>query len=327
MLRMRITAILLAFAVAPSAVFAQASPEANWPSRPVRVLAGFPAGGSTDTVARLVAQMLGARLGQNFVVENRAGASGNLATEAVARAAPDGYTLGLATTTTHGSVAGFARSLPFDPVKDFAPVSMLGSSPFVMAVYPELPAKDLRAFIALAKAKPGGLSYGSAGAGSLAHLIAALFEHAAGVSMVHIPYKASAQSTPDLMTGRLDMQFATVPPTLALLRSGKLRALGIASAQRSGLLPDLPTLSESGLPGFDASLWFAIVAPAATAPAIVARLNREIAAVLATDEAKQALAQQGVDAQASTPAALGARIRDEIVKWREVITKAGIQPE
>jgi tripartite-type tricarboxylate transporter receptor subunit TctC len=324
----RIAAVLLASAIVASAASAQTVPsEATWPNRPVRFLVPFPPGGSTDTVARIVGQMLGARLGQNFVVENRAGASGNLATEAVARAAPDGYTIGLASTTTHGSVAGFARSLPFDPVKDFAPVSMLGSSPFVMVVYPGLPAKDLKDFIALAKAKPGGLSYGSAGAGSLAHLIAALFEHMAGVSMVHVPYKASAQSTPDLMTGRLDMQFATVPPTLSLLRSGKLRALGIASAQRSALLPEVPTLSEAGLPGFDASLWFAIVAPAATPPAIVARLNREVAAVLNSAEAKDALFQQGVDAEASTPDALGTRIRNEIVKWREVIGKAGIQPE
>jgi tripartite-type tricarboxylate transporter receptor subunit TctC len=323
----RIAAMLVAFALAPSVTFAQGAPETNWPNRPVRLLAGFPAGGSTDTVARIVAQMLGARLGQNFIVENRAGASGNLATEAVARAAPDGYTIGLATTTTHGSVAGFARALPFDPVKDFAPVSMLGSSPFVMVVYPGLPVQNLQEFIALAKAKPNAFSYGSAGAGSLAHLIGALFEHMAGVNMLHVPYKASAQSTPDLMTGRLDMQFATVPPTLSLLRDRKLRALGIASAQRSGLLPEVPTLSEAGLPGFDASLWFAIVMPAATPPAIVARLNREIVAALATGEAKQALAQQGVHAQSSTPAALGSRIRDEIVKWREVIAKAGIQPE
>jgi tripartite-type tricarboxylate transporter receptor subunit TctC len=301
----RMTVMLFACALAAGAASAQAPPsEANWPTRPIRFLVPFPPGGSTDTVARIVGQLLGARLGQNFVVENRAGASGNLATEAVARAAPDGYTIGLASTTTHGSAAGFARALPFDP-----------------------PARDLKEFIALAKARPGGLSYGSAGAGSLAHLVAALFEHRAGVSMVHVPYKASAQSTPDLMTGRLDMQFATVPPTLALLRDRKLRALGIASAQRSALLPEVPTLSEGGLPGFDASLWFAIVAPAATAPAIVARLNREIAAALATEPAKQALAQQGVDAQVSTPEALGARIRDEIVKWREVISKAGIQPE
>jgi len=323
----RIAVILLASAIATGAACAQAVSEANWPSRPVRFLVPFPPGGSTDTVARIVGQLLGARLGQNFVVENRAGASGNLATEAVARAAPDGYTIGLASTTTHGSVAGFARTLPFDPVKDFAPVSMLGSSPFVMVVYPGLPAKDLNEFIALAKLKPGGLTYGSAGAGSLAHLVAALFEHMAGVSMVHVPYKASAQSTPDLMTGRLDMQFATVPPTLSLLRSGKLRALGIASAKRSELLPEVPTLSEAGLTGYEASLWFAIVAPAATPPAIVARLNREIAAILNTAEAKDALFQQGVDAEASTQDALGRRIRDEIAKWREVIGKAGIQPE
>jgi tripartite-type tricarboxylate transporter receptor subunit TctC len=323
----RMAVMLLASVITTGPASAQPASEANWPNRPVRLLAGFPAGGSTDTVARLVAQMLGARLGQNFVVENRAGASGNLATEAVARAAPDGYTLGLATTTTHGSNAGFARALPFDPVKDFAPVSMLGSSPFVMAVYPQLPAKDVREFIALAKARPGALTYGSAGAGSLAHLIGALFEHRAGVAMVHVPYKASAQSKPDLMTGRLDMQFATVPPTLALLRSGQLRALGIASTDRSALLPDVPTLSEAGLTGYEASLWFGIVAPAATPPAIVARLNREIVAALAAPEAKQALSQQGVDARASTPDALGARIRDEIVKWREVIAKAGIQPE
>src|SRR5712691_8281580 len=178
----RIAAMLLATALAAGTAAAQTiSNEANWPNRPVRFLVPFPPGGSTDTVARIVGQLLGARLGQNFVVENRAGASGNLATEAVARAAPDGYTIGLASTTTHGSVAGFARTLPFDPVKDFAPVSMLGSSPFVMVIYPGLPAKDLKDFIALAKSKPGALSYGSAGAGSLAHLVAAQFEQMAGV--------------------------------------------------------------------------------------------------------------------------------------------------
>src|SRR5438552_889400 len=289
----RMTVMLFACALAAGAASAQAPPSrANWPTRLIRFLVPFPPGGSTDTVARIVGQLLGARLGQNFVVENRPGASGNLATEAVARAAPDGYTIGLASTTTHGSVAGFARTLPFDPVKDFAPVSMLGSSPFVMVIYPGLPAGDLKQFIALAKAKPGALSYGSAGAGSLAHLVAAQFEQMAGVNMVHVPYKASAQSTPDLMTGRLDMQFATVPPTLALLRDCKLRALGIASAQRSALLSDIPTLAEAGLAGYEASLWFAIVAPAGTPPAIVNRLNREVAVVLGTPAGKDALFQQ-----------------------------------
>jgi tripartite-type tricarboxylate transporter receptor subunit TctC len=298
-----------------------------YPGRPVHVLCGLAAGGPTDVAARIIAEWLSQQLGQQFVVENRTGASGNLGAEAVARAAPDGTTIGLASTTTHALAPLFFKNLSFDPEKDFAPVSMLGSAPFVMVVPPTLPAKDLKEFIALAKAKPDALSYGSAGVGSLAHLAAALFEATANVKMVHVPYKASAQSTPDLMAGRLDMQFATVPPTLALIRSGKLRALGIASAKRTALLPELPTLAEAGLPGFEASLWFAIVAPAATPPAIVARLNREIAAVLDTAEGKEALSQQGVDAEASTPAGLGRYIHDEIAKWRGVMSKTGIKAE
>ena len=322
----RVALALLASALAAGITLAQ-SPDTAWPTKPIHFIVPFPAGGSTDTVARLVGQMLGARLNQQFVVENRTGASGNLGAEAVARAAPDGYTIGLASTTTHALAPLFFKNLSFDPQKDFAPVSMLGSAPFVMVVPPSLPAKDLAGFIALAKAKPGGLSFGSAGVGSLAHLAAALFETAAGVKMVHVPYKASAQSTPDLMAGRLDMQFATVPPTLALIRAGKLHALGIASARRSALLPEVPTLAEAGLPGFEASLWFAIVAPAATSPAIAARLSREIAAVLDTPEGKDALSRQGVDAEASTPEGLEVRISSEIAKWREVVAKTGIRVE
>ena len=321
----RLVAALLISALCASAARAQTGD--NWPTRPVRFVVPFPAGGSTDTVARLVGQLLSARLGQQFVIENRVGASGNLGAEAVARAAPDGYTIGLASTTTHALAPSFARNLPFDPLKDFAPVSMLGGSPFVMVVPPSLPAADLKAFIALARAKPDALSYGSAGAGSLAHLAAVLFANTANVTMVHVPYKASAQSVTDLMTGRLDMQFATVPPTLSLIRGGKLRALGIASARRSALLPDVPTIAEAGLPGYEASLWMAVVAPSATPPAIVTRLSREIAAVLASREGNEAMVNQGVDAETSTPQALAARLRDEIAKWREVIAKAGIVPE
>jgi tripartite-type tricarboxylate transporter receptor subunit TctC len=322
----RAIAALSMTALFAAAVSAQPTSD-NWPSRPVRFIVPFPAGGSTDTVARLVGQLLSTRLGQQFVIENRVGASGNLGAEAVARAAPDGYTIGLASTTTHALAPSFTRNLAFDPLKDFAPVSMLGSSPFVMVVPPSLPAANLDAFIALAKAKPGALSYGSAGAGSLAHLAAVLFANMANVTMVHIPYKASAQSVTDLMTGRLDMQFATVPPTLALIRGGKLHALGIASARRSALLSDVPTIAEAGLPGYEASLWMAVVAPSATPRAIVTRLSREIDALLATREGKEAMANQGVDAETTTPDALQARLRDEIAKWREVIVKAGIQPE
>jgi len=322
----RLAVVLLTAVLAAGAACAQ-SGDIAWPNRPVHFIVPFPAGGSTDTVARLVGQLLGARLGQQFVVENRVGASGNLGSEAVARAAPDGYTIGLATTTTHALAPLFYKNLSFDPLKDFAPVSMLGSSPFVMVVPPSLPVKDLGEFIALAKSKPDALSYGSAGAGSLAHLAAALFANMAGVKMVHVPYKASVQSTTDLMTGRLDMQFATVPPTLELLRAGKLRALGIASARRSALLPDVPTIAEAGLSGYEASLWMAVVMPIATPPAIIARLNREIAAALASQEGKAAMVNQGVDTETSTPDALAARIGEEIGKWRELVGKAEIKPE
>jgi len=322
----RLAVVLLTAVLAAGAACAQ-SGDIAWPNRPVHFIVPFPAGGSTDTVARLVGQLLGARLGQQFVIENRVGASGNLGTEAVARAAPDGYTIGLATTTTHALAPLFYKNLPFEPLKDFAPVSMLGSSPFVMVVPPGLPVKDLGEFIALAKSKSDALSYGSAGAGSLAHLAAALFANMAGVKMVHVPYKASVQSTTDLMTGRLDMQFATVPPTLELLRGGKLRALGIASARRSALLPDVPTIAEAGLSGYEASLWMAVVMPIATPPAIIARLNREIAAALTSQEGKAAMVNQGVDPEPSTPEALVTRMRDEIGKWRELVGKAEIKPE
>ncbi len=322
----RLIAILVVAAFAAGAAAAQ-TPDAGWLSKPVHFIVPFPAGGSTDTVARLLGQMLSARLGQQFLIENRSGASGNLGTEAVARAAPDGYTIGLATTTTHALAPSTFRNLPFDPVRDFAPVSMLGSSPFVMVVPPTLPAKNLKEFIALAKSKPGGLSMGSAGTGSIAHLAGVLFSNLAGVKMVHVPYRASAQSATDLMTGRLDMQFATVPPTLALLRAGKLSALGIASAQRSALLPEIPTIAEAGLPGYEASLWMAVVAPAGTAPAIVTRLSREIAAALGSAEGRDAMVKQGVDVETTTPDGLAARIRDEIAKWRGVIASAGIKAE
>jgi tripartite-type tricarboxylate transporter receptor subunit TctC len=320
--------VVLALTVLTAASNAIAqTPERDWPNHPVHFVVPFPAGGSTDTVARFVGQMLSARLGQQFVIDNRVGASGNLGTEAVARAAPDGYTIGLATTTTHALAPSFVDNLPFDPIKDFAPVSMLGSAPFVMVVAPSLPASTLKEFIALARAKPGGLSYGSAGAGSLAHLAAALFANLAGVTMVHVPYKASAQSVTDLMTGRLDMQFATVPPTLSLLRAGKLRALGIASAHRSALLPDVPTIAEAGLPGYEASLWMAVMAPAGTPAPIVTKLSREIAAVLQSPDGKEGLINQGVDAEPSTPDELRDRIRAEIAKWRDVIAKSRIKAQ
>jgi tripartite-type tricarboxylate transporter receptor subunit TctC len=302
-------------------------PGAGWPSRPIKLIVPFPAGSSTDVVARIVAQMLGPRIGQAFVIENRAGASGMIGAEVVARAAPDGYTIGLASTSTHALASSLSANLRYDPVRDFAPVSMIGSSPYVMVTYPGLEARTVQEFIALAKAKAGKLTFGSAGPGSLAHLAGELFANLAGVQLIHVPYKSSAQSVTDLMAGRLDMQFSTIPPTLPLIRSGQMRALATTGGKRSAVLPELPTVAETGLPGYDAVLWMAMVTPAGVPQAVIARLNRELVEVLNQPEAKAALTAQGMDTESGTPDALRARIASDIEKWRSVVAKAGIQPE
>src|SRR5712691_8695522 len=315
---------LLAGALATGAAHAQTSSDTRWPERPIRFIVPFSAGSSSDTVARLVGQKLGERLGQQFVVENRVGAGGGIGTEQVARAEPDGYTVGLANTSTH-AVAASLTSLAYDPIKDFAPVSMLGSSPFLLALYPGVAAKTVPELIALAKAKPRAMNYASAGPATLAHLSGALFEKMAKIELTDVPYRGAAQSTLDLLEGRVEMQFGTIPPTLAHIRAGRLRALAVTGAARNATLPDVPTIAESGLPGYECTLWQAMVAPAATPAAIVARLNREITAILDDGDLRAAFAKQGVDAEPGTPDALGARIRDDVKKWREVITSAGIR--
>jgi tripartite-type tricarboxylate transporter receptor subunit TctC len=319
-------AFVLAAVLAAGDALAQTGAQSRWPERPIRFIVPFTAGSSSDTVARLVGQKLGDRLGQPLVVENRVGAGGGIGTEQVARAEPDGHTLGLANTSTH-AVAASLVSLTYDPVKDFAPVAMLGSSPFVLALYPGVAATSVPELIALAKAKPRMMNYASAGPATLAHLSGALFEKMAKIELTHVPYRGTAQSTLDLLEGRVEMQFGTIPPTLAHFRAGKLRALAVTGAVRNPTLPDVPTIAEAGLPGYEASLWQAIVAPAATPPAIVARLNREVAAVLADRDVLEALAKQGVDAEPGSPADLAARIRDDVTKWREVITSAGIKAQ
>ena len=320
----RLASALVASALAAGAAHAQAGNDARWPERPIRFIVPFSAGSSSDTVARLVGQKLAERLGQNFVVENRVGAGGGLGTEQVARAEPDGYTVGLANTSTH-AVAASLTSLSYDPVKDFAPVSMLGSSPFLLALYPGVAAKTVPELIALAKAKPRTMNYASAGPATLAHLSGALFEKMAKIELTHVPYRGTAQSTLDLLEGRVEMQFGTIPPTLAYIRAGRLRALAVTGAVRNPTLPEVPTIAESGLPGYELSLWQAIVAPAATAATIVARLNRAVALVLNDSDVRDTLAEQGVEAEPGSPEALAARIRDDVKKWREVITSAGVR--
>jgi tripartite-type tricarboxylate transporter receptor subunit TctC len=297
---------------------------AAWPDRPIKLIVPFSAGSSSDIIARMVAIKVGERLGQQIVVENRVGGSTVIGTDAVAKAAPDGYTLGLANTTTHAASVALTPNLPFDPVKDFAPIAMIGSSPFVLVSSPHVPAPTLKLFVELAKSKPGTLSYASAGTGTLAHLAGELFKRRAGIEVTHVPYRGSAQSMLDLMQGRIELSVSTIPPTLGHIREGKLRALATMSEQRNIMLQEVPTVAEAGVPGCEAALWTAIVVPAGVPPDIVARLNEAILAVVSSADIQQNLKIQGVDPEPGPPVAVAARIRDDIVKWRDVVAAAKI---
>ena len=322
----RLLSILLASAVAVAAAMAETG-EDGWPERPLRLVVPFPAGSSTDIIARIVAQKLSHRLGQQIVIENRAGASGNIGADAVAKATPDGYTIGIATASTHAVAASQSPNLPYDPIRDFAPVAMIGSQPYVLVLHPALPAHNLAELIALAKAKPGTLNYGSAGVASLAHLATELFASMAGVNIVHVPYKSSSQSMTDMITGRLDMQFATIAPSLPNIRAGQLRALVTSGKTRVAALPELPTVAEAGIAGYEAALWVSFVVPSDTPPKIIARLNREVNDVLESSDGTEALVAQGMAPEPGPPEALTERIRGDIEKWRGVAARAGIRPQ
>jgi tripartite-type tricarboxylate transporter receptor subunit TctC len=315
------------FSLALSSPTLAQSPPAPWPAKPIRLIVPLPAGSSVDLVGRLVAQKLGARLGQTVVVEDRPGASGAIGTEALVRAAPDGYTLGMATSTTLATAPVLNPQLGYDPLKDVTPVALVGVSPYVLVAHAGLPAKDVAGLIALAKAKPGVISYSSVGDASLAHLGGLLFESTAGVRLNHIPYKTGTHALIDLAEGRIDLQFGIIPTTLQFIRSGRLRALAVTTEKRLDELPDVPTFQEAGLEGFEVSLWFAVVAPKNTPAAIVARLEREIAAVVAEPDVKAAWDAVGIVPQAGTSAALGERIARDIAKWRGVAAGIRIKNE
>ena len=319
MMRKMILAALVA-----AAGIAVSPARAEWPDRPIKMIVPFGPGSSSDIIARLIAAKAGERLGQQIVVENRVGGSTVIGTDAVAKATPDGYTIGLANTTTHAASAALNPNLPFDPIKDFTPVAMIGSSPFVLISAPQVQAANLQEFVALAKSKPGALSYASAGTGTLAHLGGELFKRKAGVDVTHVPYRGTAQSMVDLMQGRIELSVSTIPPTLQFIREGKLRALATMSGKRSASLPDIPTVAEAGLAGCEAALWTAIVVPAGVPADIVKRLNTAVLAVAATPEIVQALMIQGVDPEPGPPEAVAERIRADIVKWKDVVAAAKI---
>ena len=320
MLRM-VLSLVSVFAAAAGSV----SPAiAEWPDRPIKMIVPFSAGSSSDTIARIVAIKMGERLGQQVVVENRVGGSTIIGTDSVAKSAPDGYTLELANTTTHAASAALNATLPFDPVKDFAPVAMIGVSPFVLIGATQVAAPTLKDFVALAKAKPGSLSYASAGTGTLAHLAGELFKTKAGIEVTHVPYRGSAQSMIDLMQGRIDLSVSTIPPTLQHIREGKLRAFATMSEKRNASLPEVPTVAEAGVPGCEAALWTAVVVPAGVPADIIKKLNTAVLAAVATPDIQQALTIQGVDPEPGPPEAVSERIKADIVKWKDVVAAAKI---
>ena len=319
-----IALMLMALASAPAAAQTAAS---AWPDRPVRLIVPFPAGSATDVVSRLLAQKFSARFGQQFVVENRAGASGAIGADIIAKAAPDGTTMGLITASTHALAPALGAKLPYDTTKDFKPVSMIFDAPYALVLYPGIPVKSVADLVSLAKASPGKFNYGSAGLASLAHLAGALFATQMGVELTHVPYRSSAQSSIDMITGRLDMQFATVAPTLANIREGKLRALATTGTKRIAALPEVPTMIESGVPGYDVSLWAAYAMPAGTPDEIVAKLNAEMRAILNDAETVEALQKQGFVPLPGPPDAVTARIQSETEKWRALVGKTGIKAE
>ena len=314
--------LVIAMAAAPQAL-AQGGAASTYPSRPIRLVVPFPAGGTTDIMARAVAQKLSETWGQQVIVDNRPGAGGNIGSDLVAKAPPDGYTLLMGTVGTHAINPSLYARMPYDHVKDFAPVILVAGVPNVLVVNPSLPVHSVQELIAYAKANPGKLNFASSGNGTSIHLSGELFMVMAGVTMTHVPYKGSAPALTDLMGGQVQLMFDNLPSSLAFIKAGKLRALAVTSANRSSALPDLPTLEESGLPGFEASSWFGMLAPAGTPPSIVAKLNGVIATWLATPEAKEKLASQGAIAAGGTPEAFARHIAQETTKWAKVVKQSG----
>jgi tripartite-type tricarboxylate transporter receptor subunit TctC len=297
----------------------------DYPSKPVRLIIPFPPGGSNDVVGRMIAQHLSDRLGQQVVVDNRGGAGGIIGTEAASKAAPDGYTL-LVISIAH-AVSPWLYQLHYDPIKSFTPVAILASGPNVLVVHPSLPVHSVGELIALAKEKPGELNYASAGIGSFQHLSGELFKLIAGVDIVHVPYKGGGPAMTDVLGGHTRIMFSSLVQTTPFVLNGQLRALGTSGAKRNPALPDVPTIEEAGLPGYEATNWWGVVAPAGTPAAIVEKLHREIAAVQNLPQTKEQFATQGADIVQMTQAEFGTFIEKEINKWERVVKESGMKAE
>lgn len=297
-----------------------------YPVKTVRIVVGFSPGGSTDITARIIAQKMTEAWRQQVVVENRTGAGGNIAADAVAKAPPDGYTLLLATTGVMAVNHRLYRTLTYDAIRDFAPITQIGSLPLILIVHPSLPVKSVKDLVALAKAKPGQLSYASSGVGGTTHMTGEIFRMLAGVDLVHIPYKGSGQAMVDLIGGQVPVAFDQVTSSIAHVESGKLRALAVTSAKRFASVPNLPTMAEAGVPGYEAVSWNGLSAPAATPREIINRIQTEVARVIQLPDIKERFFKDGIEGIGSTPEQFAAHIRSERTKWEKVIDAAGIKP-
>jgi tripartite-type tricarboxylate transporter receptor subunit TctC len=297
-----------------------------YPFRPVRIVSPFAAGGGNDAICRILSPRLTENLKQQVIVENRAGANGIVGTGVAARAAPDGYTIALIP-SGHAVNATLYKKLPFDSIKDFTPITLVGSSPLVLAAHPSLPAKNVKELIALARARPGQLTYGSAGVGSSGHLGGAQFETLTNTKMTHVPYKGMGIVVVDLMSGQVTMTFGTSLSVVPHVRAGRLRALATTGARRSPALPDLPTVAEAGVPGYEASIWYGFVAPARLPPDILSRLHSAIVAVLQLPETRERFASQGLDVLHNTPEEFAKLLVADVARWAKVVERAGVQAE
>ncbi len=317
---------LIHFLLAPLilfSIFANTATADTWPSKPVKIVLGFPPGGATDTLSRDFAAKLSEELGQQVIIDNRPGAGGTIGADLVAKAAPDGYTLTIGTTSNHAIAVALYKKLPYDPIKDFAPITVLAVSQNVVVVNPSIPANNIKELVAYAKANPDRMNFGSSGNGTISHLTGEMFNALNGTHITHIPYKGSAFVFPDLLSGQISMMYDSMISIGGLIKSGKVRALAVTGATRSKLMPDLPTVAESGYPGFESTNFFGLFAPVGTPKEIIARLHAASVKVLSSPELQARFAIQGAEVVANKPEETLAMLKGDIAKWAEVARKSG----
>ena len=315
--------LLMAAVLASSPLVVNA--QSDYPNKPIRLIVAFPAGGSTDIVGRIVAQKLSERLGQAIVVENRGGAGGTIGTDAAAKAAPDGYTLTLGTTSTMAVAPGAYSKLGYDSVKSFSPISLVAVTPYLLVVNPDIPAKSLAELVTLAKSQPGKLNFASAGNGSTTQLAMEMLNDVTGMKMTHVPYKGNAEADLAILSNQVQVLFGSMPALLQHAKQNKLRALAVGTAKRSPALPEVPTVAELGYPGFEAALWLGVLAPAGTPKPIIDRLNKELVAIAATPDFKAAMDKNGADATSNSPEQFASLIQNEVSKYGAITKKLGIK--